>query len=164
MLPAFPTVVERHGPMVWRVCRSMLTATDAEDAWSETFLAALQAYPRLDGDAHLAGWLATIAHHKAVDRLRAGARARPVADVPDVAVRDTARDPDPALWAAVRALPDRQRHALVLRHVADLPYVDVAAAMGGTPAAARRAAADALAALRTTLADHPDAPPPLEAR
>ena len=47
----FSEVVERHGPMVWRVCSAVTGPVDADDAWSETFLAALRAYPRLPGDA-----------------------------------------------------------------------------------------------------------------
>ena len=42
-LPPFEQVVEEHGPRVLRVCRAILGYHEAEDAWSETFLAALQA-------------------------------------------------------------------------------------------------------------------------
>ena len=56
--------------MVMRVCRALLAPSDAEDAWSETFLAALQAYPRLPPDSNVQGWLVTIAHRKAIDQLR----------------------------------------------------------------------------------------------
>lgn len=47
MREPFERVVGRHGPTVLRVCRAVLGPTDAEDAWAETFLAALQAYPVL---------------------------------------------------------------------------------------------------------------------
>ncbi|MDQ3342552.1 MAG: RNA polymerase subunit sigma-24, partial [Actinomycetota bacterium] len=43
----FELVVERHGPTVLRVCRAVVGPDSAEDAWSETFLSALRAYPRL---------------------------------------------------------------------------------------------------------------------
>ena len=46
ILPPFEEVVAEHGPTVLRVCRAVLGPVDAEDAWSETFLAALRAYPR----------------------------------------------------------------------------------------------------------------------
>ena len=39
----FETIVEIHGPTVLRVCRAVVRAIDAEDAWSETFLSALRA-------------------------------------------------------------------------------------------------------------------------
>ena len=51
--------------------------------------------------------------------------------------------PDPELWDAVGRLPRRQREAIVLRYVADLPEADIAAAMGiarGTVAATLAAA------------------------
>ena len=49
------------------------------------------------------------------------------------------------------ALPDKQRAAVAYPSVADLPYAEVAALIGGSEAAARRAAADGIASLRTTL-------------
>ncbi len=41
----FEAVVAKHGAMVLRVCRAVLGPGDADDAWSETFLSALKAYP-----------------------------------------------------------------------------------------------------------------------
>ena len=55
--------------------------------------------------------------------------------------------PRPDLWAAVRALPIRQRTAIVLRYVADLPETEVAEAMG----IARGTVAATLFAARTRL-------------
>ena len=75
-----------HGPTVLRVCRAVLGPADADDAWSETFLAALRAYPDLPADANVEAWLVTIAHRKAIDVTRAAARrAVPVADPPETA-------------------------------------------------------------------------------
>ena len=51
-------------------------------------------------------------------------------------------------WAAVRGLPQRQRLAVAYHHLGGLPYAEVAALIGGTPEAARRAAADGIARLR----------------
>ena len=45
--PPFEAIVAEHGATVLRVCRAVLGPADADDAWSETFLAALKAYPRL---------------------------------------------------------------------------------------------------------------------
>ncbi|CAA9385002.1 MAG: RNA polymerase sigma-54 factor RpoN, partial [uncultured Quadrisphaera sp.] len=56
-----------HGPRVLRVCRAVVGPVAAEDAWSETFLAALVADPRLRPGSDVAAWLVTIAHRKAVD-------------------------------------------------------------------------------------------------
>ena len=73
-----------HGAMVLRVCRAVLGGADAEDAWSETFLAALKAYPELPDDANVEAWLVTVSRRKAIDVVRAAARrAVPVAEVPE---------------------------------------------------------------------------------
>lgn len=149
----FEWVVSEYGPMVLRVCRAVLGPSDAEDAWSETFLAALRAYPALPSDAKVAAWLVTIAHHKAVDALRArGRRPVPAGAVPRLS-QAAAPGPEPGpwhggLWTALRALPSRQRHAVVYHYLAGLPYRDVAAITGGSVEAARRAAADGIRALR----------------
>jgi DNA-directed RNA polymerase specialized sigma24 family protein len=69
-LPPFEEVVRIHGPTVWRVCRALLGPVEADDAWSETFLAALRAYPQLGPDSNVEAWLVTIAHRKAIDQHR----------------------------------------------------------------------------------------------
>lgn len=154
-------MVTEHGPTVFRVCRALLHRQDAEDAWAETFLAALRAYPELPADANVQAWLVTIAHRKAIDLVRGRARrAVPVADLPDRAsTLGRPDEPDDDLWAAVRALPDRQRHAVVHHHVAGLAYKQVVEITGGTPEAARRAAADGIRSLRRALADRMPADP-----
>jgi RNA polymerase sigma factor (sigma-70 family) len=147
--PPFENVVIRHGPTVLRVCRAVLGPWDADDAWSETFVAALRAYPGLPADANVEAWLVTIAHRKAIDVTRRAGRTVPVAAVPDAHV-DPADHSDPELVAALAALPDKQRYAVAYHHLAGLPYAEVATIIGGTAAAARRAAADGIAALRRT--------------
>ena len=69
----FEQIVADFGPMVLRVCRAVVGPDEAEDAWSETFLAALRAYPQLDEGANVEAWLVTIAHRKAIDATRAAA-------------------------------------------------------------------------------------------
>jgi RNA polymerase sigma factor (sigma-70 family) len=157
-LEPFEAVVRRHGPTVLRVCRAVVGPDAADDAWSETFLAALRAYPGLPPGSNVEAWLVTIAQRKAIDQLRAAARrAVPVAELPDVPGRTGLPDPDDdELWTALAALPDRQRQAVAYHHLAGLPYVEVAALVGGTPEAARRAAADGVAALRRTYRGAPD--------
>lgn len=145
----FEALVEQYGSVVLRVCRAVVGPVDADDAWSETFLAALRAYPDLPPDANVEAWLVTIAHRKAIDITRSAARrATPVAEVADRIVTDTPKDD--GLWAALAELPDKQRHAVAYHYLAGLPYRDVAAVLGGSVDAARRAAADGIAALRRT--------------
>jgi RNA polymerase sigma factor (sigma-70 family) len=151
-MPPFEQIVTDYGPMVLRVCRAVVGPQDAEDAWSETFLSALKAYPDLPADANVEAWLVTIAHRKAVDVTRAAARRpTPVETLPERPSR-TGRpeDWDGDLWEALKALPDRQRQAVAYHHLAGLPYKEIAALLGGTTDAARRAAADGMKALRIT--------------
>ena len=139
-----------HGPTVLRVVRAVLGPTDADDAWSETFLAALRAYPDLPDGANIEAWLVTIAHRKAIDVTRAaGRRAVPVADPPETGTPPDGPDLD--LAAAVAALPPKQRRAVAYHYLTGLPYAEIAEILGGSADAARRAAADGIAALRRTM-------------
>ncbi len=149
-LRPFEEVITEHGPTVLRVCRALLGYHEAEDAWAETFLAALRTYPGLDREANVEAWLVTIAKHKAIDQHRAAARnPRPVADVPEDPGRDgLAIEELDELRSALGTLSARQREAVAYHHLAGLPYADVASILGGTEAAARRAAADGLKKLR----------------
>jgi RNA polymerase sigma factor (sigma-70 family) len=143
----FEAIVARHGATVLRVCRAVVGPIDADDAWSDTFLAALKAYPELPADANVEAWLVTIAHRKAIDITRTQARrASPMAEPPDASVTQQPRDLD--LWTAMAELPDKQRAAVAYHYLAGLPYRDIAAITGGSTDAARRAAADGVAALR----------------
>jgi RNA polymerase sigma factor (sigma-70 family) len=151
----FEAVVTAHGATVLRVCRAVLGPADADDAWSETFLSAMKAYPDLPDDANVEAWLVTIAHRKAIDVTRAaGRRAVPVAETPDIVAAGTADSPassmDSDLAGAVAGLPAKQKQAVAYHYLAGLPYADVAAILGGTADAARRAAADGIATLRRT--------------
>jgi RNA polymerase sigma factor (sigma-70 family) len=148
----FEKVVEEHGGTVLRVCRVLLASHDAEDAWSETFLAAMRAYPDLPETANVEAWLVTIAHRKAIDVLRVRKRQpTPVEEVPEAPTElglPGAVDGDGDLWQAVRALPGKQRQAVAYHYVAGLPYAEIAEILGGTTDAARRAAADGVRNLR----------------
>jgi RNA polymerase sigma factor (sigma-70 family) len=146
----FEKVVEQHGGTVLRVCRVLLGSHDAEDAWSEAFLAAMRGYPDLPDTANVEAWLVTIAHRKAIDILRARKRQpTPVGELPEEPTAlgvPGAGDGD--LWQAVRALPEKQRQAVAYHYVAGLPYAEIAEILGGTTDAARRAAADGIRNLR----------------
>ncbi len=145
----YETVVETHGAAVLRVCRAVLGPVDADDAWSETFLSAMKAYPALPADANVEAWLVTIAHRKAIDVTRAAARrAIPVAETPDTASAPAADSRDLDLADALTGLPHKQKQAVAYHYLAGLAYTDVAAILGGSTDAARRAAADGIATLR----------------
>ena len=150
-LPPFQRFLDGQRDDVWRFLVSMVGRAEAEDCFQETFIAALRAYPRLRADSNLRAWVLTIAHRKALDAHRGRARrAVPVAQ-PDVVDDRAAPAPAPrdeTLWDAVGALPTRQRSAVVLRYVADLPHRDIAAAIGCSEEAARRSLHEGLTRLR----------------
>ena len=155
-LPPFQRFLDTHRDDVLRYLVASLGRHDADDAFQETFLSALRAYPRLRADSNLRGWVLTIAHRKALDVHRArGRNPVPVAEIHDGA-RRTAEAPEPEdHWGRVRALPARQREVLTLRYAADLTHAEIALALGCSEAAARRAAADGLKTLRKELDDVP---------
>ncbi|WP_077489415.1 RNA polymerase sigma factor [Sinomonas mesophila] len=153
----FEKLVELHGATVLRVCRAVVGPGEADDVWQETFLSALRAYPELPADANHEAWLVTIAHRRSLDSVRAaGRRAMPVGEMPDG--RSPLGNPGPdgdGVWDQVARLPDKQRRVIAYRYLADLPFADIAGILGGTPAAARRSAADGLKKLRTLMAETP---------
>lgn len=152
-LPPFQTVLDEHSQAVIAILRGAVGRDGAEDCFQETFLAALRAYPSLEDARNLRGWLLTIAHRKAIDHHRArGRRPLPVAEVAEVAVQDALPERDEALWAAVGALPPKQRAAVALRYGSDLPHAEIAAALGCSPEAARRSLHEGIKRLRKELA------------
>jgi RNA polymerase sigma factor (sigma-70 family) len=148
----FEQIVAEHGSTVLRVCRAVLGPVDAEDAWSETFLAALSAYPRLRADSNIEAWLVTIAHRKALDQLRATSRRHVAIDeVPERPAKDRSYEGwESGLWEALEGLPLKQRQTIAYHYIAGMPYLQVAEIVGGSEDAARRAAADGIATLRKT--------------
>ena len=152
-LPPFQTVLDEHSAAVRAILRGAVGRDGAEDCFQETFLAALRAYPTLSDDLNLRGWLLTIAHRKAIDHHRAnGRKPIPVAEVPEVADQNGIPEPDERLWAAVGALPPKQRAAVALRYGSDLPHSEIAAALNCSPEAARRSLHEGLKRLRKELA------------
>jgi RNA polymerase sigma factor (sigma-70 family) len=152
-LPPFQTVLDDHATAVMAILHGAVGRDGAEDCFQETFLSALRAYPKLKDGSNLRGWLLTIAHRKAIDHHRARGRAPvPVAEPAVLAVEDSVPRPDDGLWAAVGALPPKQRAAVALRYGSDLPHGEIAAALGCSPEAARRSLHEGLKRLRKELA------------
>src|SRR6202008_4506082 len=100
----------QHGTTVLRVVHAVLGHADADDAWSDTFLAAMKAYPDLPADANLEAWLVSIAPRKAIGVHRAtSGRGIPIPDTPDKPARHRAEDSHLDLAESVAALPTKQR-------------------------------------------------------
>ncbi len=139
---AFPALVERHIDGIYSGVRRMTPShSDAEDLTQETFLRAYRALTGYDADRirqlHVRPWLWTIAIN--LCRSAARRRSRRVTEVALIGAEEQAaavNETEPEAIAAAMAdswqrrlssLPDAQRTAVVLRHVADLPYTEIAA-------------------------------------
>jgi RNA polymerase sigma factor (sigma-70 family) len=153
-LPPFEQVLDRYGADVWRFAAAQAGLAYADDIFQETMLAALAGYPQLRKPDAVKSWLFRIAARKAVDAARTRSRVPvPVADIdPSAATAAPPEVPEEELWAQVRALPPKQRQAVALRIVLDLPYDEIAAAMATSVAAARRNVHEALKTLRMEVA------------
>ena len=144
-VPTFERFYDEHRAEVLSFLRGRLGATDAEDAFQETFLRALRAYDRLEHGRHLRAWALTIASRVAIDL----ARRRPAAAA--LAAEPAVEDRRPAhaeLEHLAGDLPPKERAAVVLRYGYDLRYADIGAALGSTEDAARQAASSGVRRLR----------------
>ena len=147
-LPPFQTFLDTHAQDVYRFLVASVGREEADDCFQETFLSALRAYPQVRGDSNLRAWVLTIAHRKAIDAHRARGRRPTPADVMVEAPAQRSADYNGEVWAAVRALPEKQRAAVVHRFVNDLGYADVGRIIGCTEEAARRNVHEGLKKLR----------------
>lgn len=155
MKKPFESIVVEYGPMVLRVCRAVVGPDDADDAWSETFISAMKAYPALPEDSNVEAWLVTIGHRRAIDIIRTRNRiAIPVERVPDRASSiGVPGSTDADIWDRVKLLPQKQRQVIAYHYLAGLAYGEIAEILGGTTDAARRAAADGIKSMRKTFAN-----------
>jgi RNA polymerase sigma factor (sigma-70 family) len=146
--PPFQALLDEHRNDVYRFLVAAVGPIEADDCFQETFLSALRAYPRLRDHSNLRAWLLTIAHRKAIDTHRSRRRrAVPVESVPERPTPGPA-DGEPALWEAVRSLPQKQRAAILCRYVSDLPYAEIGNVVGCSEEAARQNVRAGLANLR----------------
>jgi len=159
----FAELVASYASLVCTVAaRATFGNEDAEDLAAEAFLRAYRALRGYDAarirELRLRPWLVTIALNAARNARRAAIRrprtdslavtGEPVATGRDVAELAEAADAAGELLARLAALPAKQRLAVVLRHVADLPVPEIAAVMACPEGTARSHVARGLAALR----------------
>src|SRR5262245_9040850 len=142
--PPFERFYEEHKDTVFRLLVRRLGRQRAEDAFQETFLRALRAYPRLRHADNLRAWVTTIAERIAIDASRTLWRG---VELPDLETVD--EQPTPTeLFEITRELPRKERAAVVLRYGFDLSYAQIGAALGSSPEAARQAASSGIRRLR----------------
>ncbi len=134
---ALATLVDRHGPMVWGVCRRLLrNHHDAEDAFQATFLVLVHKAAAVREKEAVANWLYGVAHQTAV-RVRATVakrqgREQPVKDMAEPAAKETDLGHDllPLLDQELTLLPDKYRVLIVLCDLEGKTRKEVARRLG----------------------------------
>jgi RNA polymerase sigma factor (sigma-70 family) len=142
--PAFAELVKRHGPMVWKTCRSVLHHQhDAEDAFQATFLVLARKAPSIRRRESIAGWLYQVAYHLALKahaattrrekyegRVRDRTGADPLLDM-------TVRELRQVLGEELQRLPEKYRTPLVLCYLEGRTQEEAARQLGWTAGAVR---------------------------
>lgn len=153
---AFEAIVQRYRSPLLGYCSRLLPASRAEDAVQQTFLKAYQAIVSGDAELNLRPWLYRIAHNASLNLLRQNGWSHEQLDEN----MDGVQRPDQALdlrerlratVAAVKALPERQRNAVLLREIDGLSYEEIAVALGVGDGAVRQLLHRARATLRAGL-------------
>jgi len=133
---AFDELVRRFQRPIFRFCWRLVRSADAEDLTQETFVRAFVHFERFDPERPVLPWLVAIARRLCWDLLRrrgvaARAQAMPVDDVPmpgpeaEASIREQLRRLDRAL----AELDEGPREAVILFHIEQLSYRDIAAAL-----------------------------------
>lgn len=140
---AFEAIVARYRRALLRYCSRILPEDRAEDVVQQTFVKAYDAMGAGAAELALRPWLYRIAHNTALNALRdRGLRHEALHEN-----IDGVEQPDQALeraqglravLAAVQALPERQRDAMVLRELEGRSYDEIALVLGVTGGAVRQ--------------------------
>src|SRR5262245_22919862 len=132
---ALAALVNRHGPMVWGVCRRQLSHHDAEDAFQATFIVFVRKAASIARGEAVGNWLYGVAHQTALQARRSAARRRArevqVTEMPDAeAPRERWADLQPLLDEELSRLPDHYRTVIVLSDLEGRTRKEVAAQLG----------------------------------
>ncbi len=150
---AFEEIVRRYGKPLDRYAAAIVPSHRAEDVTQDAFSKALLALRDTDKEIELRPWLYRIVRNTALNDLR----DQPPATAPLHEGIDGVETPPEAaerraevaeLMRRLRALPDPQRAAIVMRELEGLSHEEIAAALGLTGGAARQAIYRARQALR----------------
>jgi RNA polymerase sigma factor (sigma-70 family) len=141
--PAFETIVSRYRSALLRRAERFLPRERAEDAVQQSFVSAYEAMLRDDSVLNLRPWLYRIAHNTSLNALRDRALRHAQLDegIDGVERPDQTLERSQGLrelLAALQALPERQREALVLRELEGRSYEEVASELGVSDGSVRQ--------------------------
>lgn len=134
---AFAALINRHYDFIYRVGYKWLgNQADAEDVAQNVCIKLATAIMGFDGRSKLTSWLYRLTINAAHDYRRVQKRQSKKADAL-ASETSEAIDPDQSkhlenedLWRAVRALPDKQRDAVLLVYAEELNHAEAAVVMG----------------------------------
>jgi RNA polymerase sigma-70 factor (ECF subfamily) len=176
-LGAFAELVSRHEKRLWNFLRRFVRErTTAEDLLQEVFVRMIKSAPEWQPTAKVSTWLYTIARNLCTDHARrqvhrdalsldAGSRdgdgPRPLMDriaapVLGAETQVIGREIAARIDQAVETLPAEQREVFLMREVMDLPFAEIAAAVGASEPTVKSRMRYALERLRRALEDFQD--------
>jgi len=155
---AFGELYDRYAPSIYRYLLSRLgNVEEVRDVTSQTFLTAVEVFPRYRHHGYFSAWLFAIARSKYVDHLRRGRhgveaiREDQVDPQPDPLTRVVAAERLAELKACIRDLTPEEQELLRLRYVADLSYAEMAELLGKREDAVKKSVYRLLARLQSRL-------------
>ena len=155
---AFAMLIEVHYDRIYRLAyRWCGHREDAEDVAQEVVIKLAGALRGFDGRSAFTSWLYRIVLNAVRDRQRKGQRRMAQTKALALVAEDEAPPEqeagleDAALWAAVRALPEKQREAVILVYAEEMSHAAAGAVMGVKEGTVSWYLAEARKALRTAL-------------
>ena len=170
---AFERLVARHEKPVWNFIRRFVRdPTTAEDLLQEVFLRVVKSADEWRGSAKFSTWLYTIARNLTVDHARRAVhRDATSLDGPERADADTSlhdriasaapaadsvvadRQTKARIDDAIAALPAEQREVFLMREVMEMPFAEIATAVGASEPTVKSRMRYALEKLRVALVE-----------
>ncbi len=157
-LAAFDALYVLYAERVFRFLYSRVgLRTEAEDLTAQTFLSALEAFPRYRHRGYFAAWLFSIARNKAGDHFRKGkphAELDEIAEMPgehDVFADVISGEERAALRSQISQMREDERELLQLRYMAELSFAEISSLLGRSEDAVKKSLYRAIERLQSRL-------------